>query len=238
MASKSVKKTCKYVYRQGPNKGKKCQKTCRAVYCCDHNPKKQQYFSKRFQDKKKAEVIFKNHEKVNKILETPLENLPSLDEAYAKLKELGADRILLRKKMMGLQEYLGNDITSDIKTMERLVFGKCTCCDMTCNDISNDELEEAKDDPQITAYADNDNEIKESLLRLYKCVYCERYSKHECKFCSRPLRTIYIRYNGKSKEVATKKVKRTQFKIDKAADKYKLQQQIIEVLKKRYNEIK
>lgn len=236
--SKSVK-GCSYVFKQGSKKDKRCNKSCRGNFCCDHKPKKIQYQIKYFQKKQQAKKEANLTDEVKKIMEMSIDSLPELDFVCKRKDRLSDEKKRLWKKLIGINVYLDIDQTKQIAIMEREHFGKCICKYMTVKNITSEQIEEAKDEPEVKCYCKTDQDIAEHLLNNFKCKDCDKYQINECRFCSRPIaKKVYFTYQGTSKEIAKKKAVKLRKKIDKIELKLKKWKAIKEVVENRLNEEK
>src|SRR5579863_3396495 len=198
MSSKSNKKGCSHVFVQGSKKGTKCGKGCRGKFCKNHKLSKAIYHSTWYQEKQQAIKEKNNHEVINKINKMSLEQLPNIVQVQAKLNKFATHKIYLCKKLIGINIFLDIDQTKEIKIMENIIFGKCKC--ETEITFTNDEINEARNNQEITCYLKNNKD--ETIIKELKsekfCIECQGYNTNNCKHCLRPIgKVIYFDYKGK-----------------------------------------
>ncbi len=227
--SKSQKGGCKHKFAQGAKKGKFCNRPCRGKFCFQHKPKNKIYKAEWYLEKQKQQ----NCEEVNRILDTDsIDKLPNMENLNKKKYKLLSEKMYIFKKLIGVNIKLGIDQDNEIKLIEKVMFGKCNCHSMTVEDITEEQLEEAKDDEQITYYHKSNKSIKRYLLELKKCTHCDNYNTKNCRFCYRTNRIVYFQYEG-DKVQAKKKQASLKKRLVKLSSKVTKLIQIINAVNKR-----
>ncbi len=121
---------CKYIYKQGQNAGKRCNKKCVSEYCKDHKQSKtnyrKHYYDNVLKEKKERELKDILQEVKNKKNITMDELLKFKNKVLDKKYEC----IKLCKKIIGIKIFL-NLITEEKgnKIIKKFMFNKCTCND-------------------------------------------------------------------------------------------------------------
>jgi hypothetical protein len=142
MPSKTTKNRCPYIFIQGAKKGKRCNAKCVKKFCKFHTPKtkakKIQYYNDKKNEKENTELN-KYISKINSI--TNIDNLPDLDKLTLIKMNFNANAIYIRKKIGGIDIFLGKDeaeITKDILDMQ---YGHCNCEEIQSTKIIISETE-------------------------------------------------------------------------------------------------
>lgn len=199
--SKSLKGGCKYKFNQGAKKGKLCGRPCRGKFCFQHKPKNKLYKAEWYQERQKQQ----NCEEVNRILDIDnIDKLPNIEKLNQKKYKLLSEKMYIFKKLIGVNIRLGIDQKSEIALIEKILFGKCTCSKLTIDDITEEQLEEAKEDVSITHYYKTDKKIKKYMIDIKKCSQCDKYNANNCKYCYRTNKIIFFEYEGNATQAKRK----------------------------------
>lgn len=231
--SKTTKSTCQHVFTLGKKKGKKCGKGCRDDYCCDHKKSKQEYKSQWFQNKMKKEKEIKHEDAVSKIYNcTDVDKLPSPDKILLKIHKCKHDYIHYCKKLIGHKINTGLKQEKEIEKMKIFICGKCKCVDEykpTKKEIEterNELVEVFLPGGKTKTVKNNKSEEKiiEDIKQCKVCIFCSKYTKDDCKYCSKQC----ILYNPTNVKIAISevKIKKLEKKINKICEKYSLNHRI------------
>lgn len=220
--------TCQYKFKQGIRKGKKCNRSCRGQFCCDHKPKKIKYL-KNYREIAK-DTKFKD--KLSKLKVKDISKL-NLTREQLKFKMYQDDLIVLYRELIGIREFLGMDQEKAKETMKKILYGKCNCiCLVKEEQIPEDFLIGIKEEYENSKTKKN---IVDYINKNYICSECKHVSFNWCKYCSPPPgRILSVEFNG-NKQLALLKEKRLKKQMDKIKMKIQNQRQIINLVKERMN---
>ena len=234
--SKSSKRSlkCKYIFKQGPMKNKRCDKGCRGEYCNNHKPKKIVYMSS-YGKCKRTNIKTRNYEeKLQKLRATEDIDQLSLPEYTMRIKNLCSDYIYLKKRLIGVNMYLGLNVERDIESMK--VNKPCTCIEVKdMNDIPKEIIEEYNDDPATEVY--HNGNIIESVKSSKRCVECDKVDFNSCVKCKPYVgRVLYFPFDG-DKTAALLKKKKLVLKMTRLKLKIKSAKEIASIMESRIKEL-
>lgn len=194
VTSKTKKPTCQYIFVSGPKKGKKCGRTCRHEFCCDHNPKKKEYKDKWYKEKREQRVIPKIEMTINKIRDCDdIDKLPCMNYYQNKIQMYRLTAIFHLKKMAGHKINMGENEDEIAEKIKEICYGKCCCQEEY--DPTEEEIEEYIEGYDNVTLPNGSNiqrkrnmtkkQAKSYLKKTKrKCVECGNYENEKCRYCN------------------------------------------------------
>jgi hypothetical protein len=235
--------TCQYKFKQGAKKGKKCGRTCRGRFCCDHKQKKIKYL-KNYREKTKEKNF---NTKLEKLKVKDSSNV-SLEKEQHKLKLYTEELIDLLKNYIGIIKFLGYDDFYEkyLEIIKKHLCGKCKC--ISIEKLIEENYDELVNDKEFIFYHKGKHEpgtdefnkrLYEYIDSTYKCRdinredNCHKYSMEyfECKYCHPRNRVFFHEFTG-DKKYALFKYNKNKKKINILNKKIKQQKEIIKLINK------
>lgn len=222
---------CKYKFKQGSRKGKKCNRNCRGDFCCDHKLEKIEYLSKYY--KISRDKVF--HNKLKKLKTKSINNI-SLPKEKDRLIMYCNEKLQIFRELVGVNIFLEIDQKKNIEILKKKIYGKCTCFNITnLQDISTDLYEKLEKEEDYKAYC-KDNMLQ-YIQESYECDQCHNYEIDLCKYCHPPFGKILFNEFIGSNELAKLKKKRLEKQFENLQLKIEQQHKIIKLIdkKQKYN---